>query len=326
MNRNRFFKMALMLLVAAGAGGAAAADAYPTKPIRLIVPFGPGASADILTRRVAKELDGVLGQSIVVENRQGAGGIVGTDLVAKAAPDGYTLGVGTISTHAMNAGLYKALPYQPVRNFTPVSRIGAFSNVLVVPTSLGVTNMKQLIDLAKRSDKPLTYSSPGTGTTLHLQGEMLQRTAGVKLLHVPYADMGTYLPDLVSGRTDMSFGNLPHVLPFIKSGKLVPVAISTPQRSPLLPNVPTMAEAGFESMEMAPWIAIFAPAGTPADVVEKLNKAINAVLQKQTIRDAYMADGITPTADPTAAGFATFHRREADRWVKVIEEADIPKQ
>lgn len=326
MIKHRFLSAAVALLALASMGPAVAADPYPNKPIRLIVPFGAGASADIPTRRVATELEKVLGQPVVVDNKQGAGGIVGTDLVARAAPDGYTLGAGSVSTHALNLSLYKSLPYHPVRSFTPVSRIASFSNVLVVPTSLGVKNMEQLLDLAKRSDKPLTYSSPGTGTTLHLQGEMLQRVAGAKLLHVPYADMGQYLPDLVSGRTDMSFGNLPHVLPFIKSGKLIPIAISTPQRSPLLPEVPTMAEAGFDSLEMAPWIAIFAPANTPADVVEKLNKAVNTVLQKQAIREAYAADGTTPTADPSAAEFAAFQRKEIDRWVKVIEDAGIPKQ
>lgn len=324
---NRFLTIFSTLLVLAGAStSTVAAEPYPNKPIRMVVPFGPGGGADIPSRRVAQELSKVLGQSVVVDNRQGAGGIVAVDLAAKAPADGYTVVVGTISTHSLNPGLYKNLPYDPIRSFVPVSRIAAFSNVLVVPSSLGITNMKQLIDLASRSSKPLTFASPGTGTTMHLQGEVFQRVTGVKLLHVPYADMGQYVTDLIAGRTNMTFGSLMQVLQYVKNGKLIPIAITSPQRSSLLPDVPTMAEVGLESMEMAPWLAIFAPAGTPPNVVEKLNKAVNTVLQMDAVKDAFAADGTAPVADRSSAEFAAFLRDDVARWTKAIEEAGIPKQ
>ena len=330
MTQSRFMNVLTTCLIVVSAwvlaAGTATAQSYPDRPIRLVVPFGAGSSADVPTRRVAQEMTRLLGQPVIIDNKAGAGGIVGSDLVAKAQPDGYTLLAGSVSTHVLNAGLYKSLPYDPMKGFAPISRIASFTNVLVVPSSLGVTNMSQLIALAKKEKEPLTFSSTGSGTTLHLQGEMFQRAAGVKLLHVPYADPSQYLPDLITGRTSMTFGNLPTILPYIKNGKLIPIAITTAQRSPLLPNTPTMAEAGFQNFEVAAWMALYAPVGTPPAIVKKLNDAVNSALQTTSVREAYAADGNTVVSDPSSAEFGEFHRQEMTRWMRIIDNAGIPKQ
>lgn len=320
LGRAAFLSTALML-------GVSQASTYPSKPIKLIVPFAPGAGADVPARRVAIEMSKALNnQSIFIENRQGAGGIIGSEAGAKAAPDGYTLLIGTMNTHGVNAGLYKRLPYDPIKSYAPISRIAAFPNVLVVPATAGISSLKELIAQANQAKSPLTYSSTGTGTTIHLAGEMFQKAANVKLLHVPYADGSQYLPDLVAGRTDMTFGNLPQVLPFIKSGKLVPVAITTAQRSPLLPNVPTMEEAGFKDAEMSIWIGLFAPAGTPQDVVDALNAAANKALVQPSIKESFAADGMSTASDSSSADFARFLVSDVQKWIKVVKDSGIPRQ
>lgn len=218
------------------------------------------------------------------------------------------------------------VPYDPIKSYAPISRIAAFPNVLVVPATAGISSVKELIAQANQAKSPLTYSSTGTGTTIHLAGEMFQKAANVKLLHVPYADGSQYLPDLVAGRTDMTFGNLPQVLPFIKSGKLVPIAITTAQRSPLLPNVPTMEEAGFKDAEMSIWIGLFAPAGTPQDIVDALNAAANKALVQPSIRESFAADGMSTASDSSSADFARFLASDVQKWIKVVKDSGIPKQ
>lgn len=315
---------ALGLLWAFGTGAAAPARAaYPDKPIKLVVPFPAGTAADISARRVAQGMAGVLKQSIVIENRGGAGGAVGSEYVARATPDGYTLLAGTLNTHAMNSALYKDLAYDPIRDFEPITRITTFPNVLVVPASLKVDTLAQLVALAKErgDDRPLTYGSGGVGTTAHLSAVLLAQAAGVKLLHIPYQGTSKAMTDVLSGRVDMIFGNVPVVLPYVKNGKLKALAITSEDRSKQMPDVPTVAELGMRNAEISVWIALFAPKGTPADIVDTLSKAALTALQSPELRAGYEQDGGKVQTDATPAAFAAVLKQDVERWGKVVRES-----
>jgi tripartite-type tricarboxylate transporter receptor subunit TctC len=298
------------------------AQGYPAKPIHIVVPFPPGTGADLSTRRVADPMSKILGQPIIIENRAGAGGVVGAGYVAKAAPDGYTLLAGTLNTHALNPGLYKALPYDPIRDFAPITRIVSFPNVLAVPSSLQVSAVPQLIDLAKRRQsegKSLTYASGGNGTTAHLAGAQLAQEIGADLLHIPYKGTSLAMTDVMSGRVDMIFGNIPVLLPHVNSGSLNALAISTKTRSKLMPNVPTVSEVGMPEMEMAVWIALLAPAGTPAEIVRKLHAAALEALASPAITDAYEREGSTIEVDKSPAEFEKVLKADVEKWTRVIK-------
>jgi tripartite-type tricarboxylate transporter receptor subunit TctC len=312
---------AALLAVAAATAAPAHAD-YPDKPIRLIVPFPAGTGADISARRVAQAMSVILKQTITVENRGGAGGSVGSEFVAKAAPDGYTLLAGTLNTHAMNSALYKDLPYDPIKDFEPITRITAFPNVMVVPTSLGVNTMAELIALAKkREQQPLTYGSGGVGTTAHLSAVVLAQTAGVKLLHIPYQGTSKAMTDVLSGRVDMIFGNIPVVMPFVKEGKLKALAITSEQRSPQMADVPTVSELGMKNAEISVWIALFAPKNTPPAIVDTLSKAALTALKEPALQAGYAQDGGEVTVDATPAAFAEVLKADVERWGKVVRES-----
>jgi tripartite-type tricarboxylate transporter receptor subunit TctC len=313
---------AAALLSAAASIGAPAHAEYPDKPIRLVVPFPAGTAADISARRIAQGMSIVLKQSIVVENRGGAGGAVGSEFVAKSAPDGYTLLAGTLNTHAMNSALYKDLPYDPIRDFEPITRITSFPNVMVVPTSLNVNTMAELVALAKkREQQPLTYGSGGVGTTAHLSAVLLGQTANVKLLHIPYQGTSKAMADVLSGRVDMIFGNIPVVLPFVKDGKLKALAITSEERSKQMPDVPTVAELGMKNAEMSVWIALFAPKNTPPAIVNTLSKAALAALKEPALQAGYEQDGGEVTSDATPAAFAAVLKSDVERWGKVVRES-----
>jgi tripartite-type tricarboxylate transporter receptor subunit TctC len=316
---------AAILVAVLGSGAAAqpaSAQSYPAKPIHIVVPFPPGTGADLSTRRVAEPMSKILGQPIVIENRAGAGGVVGASFVAKAAPDGYTLLAGTLNTHALNPGLYKALPYDPIRDFAPITRIVSFPNVLVVPSSLQVSAMPQLVDIAKKRQgegKSLTYASGGNGTTAHLAGAQLAQQIGTDLLHIPYKGTSLAMTDVMAGRVDMIFGNIPVLLPHVRSGALNAVAISTPARSKLMPDVPTVSEVGMPEMEMAVWIALLAPAGTPPDIVQKLHAAALEALQSATVKNAYEQEGSTVEVDKSPAEFGRVLKADVEKWTRVIK-------
>jgi len=323
MSTNNMFKRAMAAtLLCAGAFAAApsALAAYPDKPIRLVVPFPAGTGADISARRIAQVMSEDLGQSFVIENRGGAGGAVGSEYVAKAAPDGYTLLAGTLNTHAMNPAIYKNLAYDPVADFEPITRITAFPNVLVVPTSLQVGTLAELVALAKkREDKPLTYGSGGVGTTAHLSAEVLAQTAGIKLLHVPYQGTSRAMADVLAGRVDMIFGNVPVVMPHVKDGRLKALAITSPERSPQMPDVPTVEELNMKNAEMSVWIALFAPKGTPPAILDTLSKSALKALQKPEIQEGYANDGGKVEFDATPADFAKVLKADIERWGQVIK-------
>lgn len=318
----RSVALAIALLMAAPWANAQSQPVdFPNRPIRIVVPFGAGSGADLSARRVAVGLARVLGQSIVIENKPGAGGIIGTEFVAKSPPDGYTLLAGTMSTHAINVGAYKSLPYDPVKDFAPISRTNSFPSVLVVSSSLGVSNVKELIALAKQRSQPLTAASGGPGTTPHLAAVLLGSAAGIDLLNVSYKNTNQYLPDVMAGRVDMVFGNVPSVLPHIRGGRLKALAITTPERSPLLPEVPTFAESGLKDAEMSIWIAFFAPAGTPPSILARLNGAVRQSLSFDDVRQGLINDGSQVESDESPNAFGAFVKNEVDRWVKIVRAA-----
>ena len=283
----RWALAALMACVAP----AAFAQAYPNHSIRLVVPFPAGGTTDILARDVAKRLTDTLGQPVVVDNRPGAAGNIGADLVAKAAPDGYTLLMGTVGTHAINSSLYAKMPYDHVKDFVPVVLVAGVPNVLVVNPSVPVNSVADLIKLAKAKPGSINFASSGSGTSIHLSGELFKTMAGVDITHVPYKGSSPALADLMGGQVQIMFDNLPSSLALIRSGKLRAVAVTSLKRAPALPDVPTVAESGLPGFEASSWFGILAPAGTPAPIVAKLNAEVNKWLQSPEAKEQLGAQG-----------------------------------
>lgn len=308
------------------ASSALAHEDYPNRPVTIIVPFTAGGSSDITARRVADSMAKVMGQSIVIQNQPSAGGIVGANNVKRAAKDGYTLLAGTISTHAINGALYNNLPYDPIEDFTPITRIGSFPNILVVQKSLDVDSLQELIELAKKraaEDKPLTFASGGVGSTSHLGGELLQQVADVELLHVPYKGAAGALGDLLGGRIDLIFGNSQLVLPHIEAGTLVPLAVTTSERSNLFPDVPTVAELGFEEAEMSVWIGLFAPAGLPEPLANKISEITLKALQDPDLIKVFEKEGVFLEVDKDVPSFREELKVQSNKWNEVVEKAGI---
>ena len=309
------------LLCLVGAGSARAQD-YPNKPVRLVVPFSPAGTTDVLARLVGERLSASLGQQFVVDNRPGAAGNIGTAQVAKAEPDGYTLLMGTVGTHAINSSIYPTLPYDPVKDFAPVTLVATVPNVLVVNPEVPANSVKELIALAKEKPGELNFASSGNGTSIHLSGELFKTMAGVDMVHVPYKGSGPAVVDLLGGQVDMMFDNLPSSAPQIKAGKLRPLAVTTKERSPMLPDVPTMAEAGVPGFESYSWFGILAPAGTPEAIVNKLQGEIAKALADPAMRERFAEVGAVPVGD-TPAEFADLIAAETAKWAKVVEEAGV---
>ena len=296
--------------------------AYPEKSIRIVVPFPVGTGADIAARRLAEALSQELKQSFIVDNRSGAGGALGSTLVAKAVPDGYTLLAGTLNTHAMNQALYPDLPYDPVRDFEPITRITAFPNALVVPVSLKVNTLAELISLAKqREATPLTYGSGGSGTSAHLSAVLLAQTAGIKLQHIPYKGTSQVMVDLLAGRVDMIFGNIPVVLPYVKEGQLKALTVTAEQRSGQMPDVPTVVELGIKNAVISVWIGLFAPKNTPSEIIQLLNATARKILATPAMQSAYLQEGGQVQTDASSAEFAVVLQKDIDRWNRVVKES-----
>jgi tripartite-type tricarboxylate transporter receptor subunit TctC len=304
-------------LVLTGAGAADAQD-FPTRPIRLVVPFTPAGATDILARIVAQNLTSSLGQQVIVDNRPGAAGNVGTDLVAKSPADGYTLLMSTVSTHGINPTLYKKLPYDPVKDFQAVTLVALVPNVLEVNPQVPAKTVKELIDLAKKSPGKLNFASSGSGTSIHMSGELFKLMTGADIVHVPYKGSAPALTDLMGGQVDLMFDNLPASIGFIKGGKLRPLAVTTKHRAAALPDVPTMEEAGVPGYEATSWFGILAPAGTPRPIVDKLNAEIGKGLKTEQAKATLAEQG----AEASGAGpdeFSAFIKAEIQKWAKVIE-------
>lgn len=313
--------ISLVLMAAAPILAAAQTDRYPTRPVNLVVPYPPGGSADILARSVGQKLGERLGQVVVVENKPGAGTAIGAKAVASAAPDGYTLLLGTVSSQAINPSMSK-VGYDALKDFVAVSPVAAIPFVLVAHPSLPAATVPELLTMAKASPGKIAYASAGPGTSNHLAGELLAATAQVNLLHVPYKGSAPALNDVLAGHVPLMFDLLATALPVVQSGKLKPLAITSKERSPLLPNVPTARESGLRDYEVTAWFGIFAPAGTPAPVVSRLNTELTAVLQAPDMQKRLRELGAEPETGSIEA-YGSFVREEAGKWQTVIRKAGL---
>jgi len=295
---------------------------YPTRAIRLIVPYAPGGGADAVARIIARLAGDSMGQSIVVENKGGAGSIVGTDLVAKANPDGYTLLLGQSGPISINPAVYKNLPYDPVKELTPVTMTNSYPYVLVVNPKLGVTTLKDFVTLAKAQAGAFNYGTTGVGAANHLMSELFCAKAGVKMTHIPYRGTALAVADCVSGQVTMVFGDPVSVLPHVNSGTLRAIAVSSPQRAPAAPTVPTMAESGYPDVEAVAWHGILVPARTPQDVVDKLNVEIVKALANPEIKELLSKQAMSPVGS-TQAEFAAFLKKDIATWKDVAALAKV---
>ena len=301
-------------------GTSALAQAYPTKPVTIIVPFAAGGTTDILARIIGQALTAELGQSVVVDNRAGAGGNIGGQAAAKAAPDGHTLFMGTVGTHAINASLYKKMPFDPVKDFAPLTRVANVPNLLVANPAQPYKSVKDLIAYAKANPGKVNFGSSGNGSSIHLSGELFKSLAKVDMQHVPYKGSAPAVTDLLGNQIGIMFDNMPSAIQHVRSGKLVPLAVTTAKRSPELPNVPAIAEAGVPGYEATSWFGMFAPAGTPAPVLAKLNAAIVKVLAQPDVKKKINEQGAEVYSE-TPEQFAAFIQAESVKWGKVVKES-----
>ena len=311
-------KRAFAALLLAAAPIAASAQAWPDRPVKIIVPFGPGGFTDVAARILQKELSASLGQSVVIENKPGAGSTIGTAEVANAKPDGYTLAMIS-TTHVISPHLYKQIPYDPIKGFTPVMKLAEGPYVLVVHPSVPAKNVAELVALAKSQPGAIDYASSGNGSAQHLVGALFNSSAGVKMNHVPYKGSNQAMNDLVGGNVKVSFVGVPNALPNLASGKLRALGVSTAKRYAELPDVPSIAEAGLPGYDATVWLGLLAPAGTPRDVVQKINAEIAKVLSTPEARKLMASAGV----DVSIAGpdeFGALLRSELDRWGKVVRE------
>ncbi|MBS0455393.1 MAG: tripartite tricarboxylate transporter substrate binding protein [Proteobacteria bacterium] len=299
---------------------ATAADTYPQKPVKLVVPMAAGGNGDIIARLIGKDLAELLGQPVLVDNRPGAGGNIGADAVAKSPADGYTLVLGAVGTHAINASLYKRMPYDIRRDFTPITMMATVPNVLVVPASLPVKNVQELIAYGKKRPGGLTFASSGAGSSIHLSGEMFKSMTGLQMTHVPYRGSAPALTELLGGQVDLMFDNLPTSLPHIQSGKLRALAVTSLTRSPALPDVPTMEQSGLKGFEAGSWFGILAPAKTPPAVVEALDRDIQASLARPETRQALIDRGFQPAVKGPRP-FAAYIDQEIDKWGAIVKSS-----
>jgi tripartite-type tricarboxylate transporter receptor subunit TctC len=314
----------LVACVAAAAlmlGGGAMAQSYPSKPIKIVVPFAVGGIADTFARAIGARLAETWGQPVVIENKVGAGGNIGADFVAKSAPDGYTLVMGNIGTHAVNQNLFKSLPFDPIKDFVPIAHVLDAEGLLVVNPAVPAKTVPELIALARSQPGKMSYASGGLGTTSHLAGELFKSLAKVDMVHVPYKGNSPAITDLVGGQTQMIFATMPTVLPMVKAGRLRAIAVIGPQRTHALPEVPTVAES-LPGFEVSNWIGLFAPAGTSPEIVARLNDEVQKIMRSPEIEKRLETEGakFIPT---TPQSFAAFQKAEADKWGKAIRDANI---
>ncbi|MCD0499466.1 tripartite tricarboxylate transporter substrate binding protein [Achromobacter sp. MY14] len=320
--RRRLLAAATLTAIALTLPAAQAQADYPERDVKIIVPFPAGGTTDIAARVVAAELGKTWNKPVVVDNKAGAGGNVGTAEAARAAADGYTLLMGTVSTHAINQSVYSKLPYDPVKDFVPVTLVIPVPNILEVNPKFadkhGIRTVADLIKYLKANPDSVNMASTGNGTSTHLSGELFQTMTGTRMTHVPYKGSSPALTDVMGGSADLIFDNLPSSMGYIKGGKLRPLAVTTAARSPALPDVPTMAEAGVKGYEASSWFGLLAPAGTPPAIVEKIQRDVAAALQQAPVRAQLQAQGATPSGN-TPAQFKQFMAQETAKWAKVVQ-------
>jgi tripartite-type tricarboxylate transporter receptor subunit TctC len=307
----------ILAMLHASVGGAFA-QGYPVKPIRIVVPFTPGGSADILARAIGQKMSESLGQSIVIDNRPGSGGVIGSEVAARAPADGYTLMMGIAANIAINPALYPKLPYDPVRDFAPVTLVASAPYVLVVPPALPAKTVKDLIGLAKARPGQLAYASLGSGSVPHLTGALFATMSGIKLLHVPYKNIGQAMTDLISGQVQMLFLGMVSAQPHVKAGKLRAVAITGVKRSSMMAHAPTVAESGVRGFEVTGWYGVFVPAGTPKEIISRLHKEIVRVLGLPEVRERLSAEGADLVGN-TPEEFEAYIKTEIAKWAKAVK-------
>jgi tripartite-type tricarboxylate transporter receptor subunit TctC len=322
MNHRPTHLIALIALLAWVATGSALAQTYPTKPVRMIVPFPPGGATDLLARVVAQKLGEGLGHQVVVDNRPGAGGTIGSRLMLDAQPDGYTILTSSVSTHAIGPHLYAKPPYDPMTDFTAITELSSTPTVIMVSATLQVSSLKEFIALAKAKPGQLNYGSSGVGTQFHLSGELLKQLAGIDMAHIPYKGTALVYPDLFSGQIAMMFDTLSVAIPFIKAGRVKALGVTGNKRAPALPEVPTIIEAGVAGFSADLWLGIWGPAKLPRDITDRLSSEVAKLLKLPDVKERLTAQGMDPIGS-TPAQFAEFVRRENAQWSKVVKAAGV---
>jgi tripartite-type tricarboxylate transporter receptor subunit TctC len=329
---NRFSRPSRRAALALAAGlaclsalPAAAQATWPTKPVRIVVPFAAGGTTDILARAMAPELSKAFGQQFIVDNRAGAGGNVGAEIVARSAPDGYTLLMGTVGTHGINRALYAKLPYDPIKDFAPITLVAGVPNVMVMQTekarSLGINTVADFIKYAKANPGKVNMASSGNGTSIHLAGELFKSMSGTYMVHFPYRGSGPALLDMVGGTMDVMFDNLPSSMPQIKAGKLKALAVTSAKRSDAMPDVPTIEQAaGLKGFDASSWFGLLAPAGTPPDIVNRIQQEVAKSLNTPAMKEKLLAQGAIPSGN-TPAEFARLIDSEHRKWAKVVKDS-----
>lgn len=321
MQRTIIKTLKLALVVAGFAAANAFAQAYPNKPIRLIVPFPPGGGNDVIARIVGQKLGERLGQSVIIDNRGGSNGIIGLQALAQAAPDGYTIGVGAAGPMAVNPSLYEKLSYDPVKDFAPITNMVIFPLMLVTHPSLPAKNVRELIALAKAKPREIFYASPGSGNSGHLAGELFNSLAQVQTTHVPYKGQGPAVTDLLGGQVQMLYSSIPSILPYVQQGRLNGLAVGSAKRLATLPNIPTIAETvpGYEAYS---WVGMIAPANTPRDIVTRLNREIVDILKQKDVEEKLNQQGALPVGD-SPEQFSSYISAEIRKWGAIVKSANI---
>ncbi|HKU70345.1 MAG TPA: tripartite tricarboxylate transporter substrate binding protein [Burkholderiales bacterium] len=317
MTRGNLARLALLVFLAPGT---LSAQQYPTKPVRLIVPFAPAGPTDIMSRAISERIVSRLGQPLVIENRPGAGGSIGSELAARSTPDGYTMLLGHIGTHAINVSLYSRTGYDPVKDFAPITMIATLPLGLWVNASVPVTSVKELIALAKAKPGSINFGSAGSGGPTHMAGEMLKSMAHIEIVHVPYKGNAASLTDLVAGRVQMMFSNLLTAGPQARAGKLRGLAVTSAKRSPQAPELPTIAESGVPGYDITPWYGVLFPAGTPRAIVNRMNHEIGAILTTPEVTERFRSQGIDLVTS-TPEEFSALIKSEIPKWRKVVKDS-----
>lgn len=322
-------RLALMAIACAGATLlplAASAQAYPSKPITMIVPFSAGGTTDILARIVGQALSEELGQSVIIDNRAGAGGNIGGQAAARAPADGYTLFMGTVGTHAINQSLYKKMPFDPVKDFTPLSRVANVPNLLVAHPSQPFKTVREMIAYAKANPGKLNYATSGNGTIVHLNSAAFSAQAGIDMTHVPYKGTALSIPDLIAGQVHVLFDSLPTGMPHVVSGKVRALGVTSEKRSGLAPELPTLAESGLPGFSSVTWFGVYLPAGAPPALVDRVHQAFSKAVQSPEVKASLAKLGVDPAAPGTPAQFSAMVKSDSARWASVIRQHKISVQ
>lgn len=322
ITRRKALALALVMASTLAAGSPVLSAGFPDRPVTLVVPFAAGGSTDVVARIIAQKMSEDLGQQVIVQNVAGAGGNLGADNVARAEPDGYTILMGTVATHALNPLILKSTPYDPIKDFAPVSLLVVVPNVLVVNPSLPAKDVKELLALLKADPEKYSYASSGNGTPLHLSGELFKSMAGVNMQHIPYKGAGPALNDVIGNQVPIMFDNLPSSSGHIKSGTLRALAVTTAQRAPSFPDIPTVAESGIPGYETYTWNALFAPAGTPPEVVARLNASANKVLTDPSVMER-MKEFSATIVGSTPEALGEHVKAEIAKWTPVVKDANV---